>query len=127
MVILLGSQVAACATITGGTTQEIMVTTNPADARCVFEREGQPIGTIESTPGTLLVRRLKEDIMITCEKEGYQTANFHNNSGLNSGAVAANVATDLLLTLGVSSIIDSASGADNQYESSVNLTLAPSP
>src|SRR5262249_53385473 len=39
--------------------------------------------------------------------------------------IAANIATDLVLTLGVSSIIDSADGADNKYDSAVNITLLP--
>ena len=36
----------------------------------------------------------------------------------------ANVTADLLLTAGVSSIVGSASGADNKYDSVVNLTPA---
>lgn len=114
----------SCATINGGTTQEITVVSNPADARCVFEREGQPIGSIERTPGTLLVRRLNEDIEIICSKEGFEDAHFLNESGYSS-MIAANVATDLILTLGVSSIVDSASGADNEYLGTVNITLVP--
>ena len=114
----------SCATITDGTTQEITVVTNPADARCVFEREGQPIGSIERTPGTLLVRRLNETIKIICSKEGFEDAHFINESGYSS-MIAANVATDVILTLGLSSIIDSASGADNEYLGTVNITLVP--
>jgi len=100
------------------------VVTNPDDARCVFEREGAPIGTIERTPATLLVRRLNQDIQITCSKEGFEDAHFLNESGYSS-MIAANVATDVILTLGISSIIDSASGADNEYLGTVNISLVP--
>ena len=123
-IVALGIVVTGCASITGGTTQEITVITNPAGASCVFEREGLPIGTIATTPGTLLVRRLKHDIMIKCDKPGFHQATYLNNSGL-SGAIAGNVAADILLTAGISSIVDSASGADNEYDGSVNISLVP--
>lgn len=44
-----------------------------------------------------------------------------------SAAIAANVAVDLILTAGLSSIIDSANGADNKYDSVVNVSLATLP
>jgi hypothetical protein len=72
-----------------------------------------------------MVRRRKYDILIKCNKPGFQEATFINHSGLASGSVAGNVAADLLLTAGLSSIVDSASGADNQYDSVVNMTLVP--
>jgi len=122
---LLAGALAGCATIIEGTSQEILVTTNPSGASCVFEREGQPIGTIATTPGTLLIKKSKHDITIKCKKDGFEEATYVNDSGLASGAVAGNVAADLILTAGLSSIIDSASGADNQYESAVNITLIP--
>lgn len=112
-----------CATIIEGTSQEILVSTNPSGASCVFEREGQNIGTVPVTPGALLIKKSKHDITIKCSKEGFETATYINDSGLASGSVAGNVAADLLLTAGLSSIIDSASGADNKYESPVNVTL----
>jgi hypothetical protein len=116
---------AGCATLLEGTSQEILVSTNPAGATCTFEREGQTIATVPVTPGAALVQRRKHDITIKCKKAGFEEAVYINNSGLASGAVAGNVAADLLLTAGLSSIVDSASGADNQYESTVNITMIP--
>ena len=113
----------ACATIIEGTSQEILVSTNPSGASCIFEREGQNIGTVQVTPGALLIKKSKHDITIKCSKEGFETAVYINDSGLASGSVAGNVAADLLLTAGLSSIIDSASGADNQYTSPVNISM----
>jgi hypothetical protein len=115
----------ACATIIEGTSQEILVSTNPAGASCALEREGQPLATVAATPGTVLIKKSKYDITIKCTKDGFEQATYINNSGLASGSVAGNVAADLLLTAGLSSIIDSASGADNKYESPVNITLIP--
>ena len=120
-----GAVLTGCATLLEGTSQEILVSTNPAGATCTLEREGQTIATVAATPGAALVQRRKYDITVRCKKDGFQEATFINNSGLASGAVAGNVAADLLLTAGLSSIVDSASGADNQYDSTVNITMIP--
>jgi hypothetical protein len=123
---LLGAVlVSGCATLLEGTSQEILISTNPAGATCTLEREGQVIATVTATPGAALVKRRKHDITVRCKKDGFQDATYINDSGLASGAVAGNVAADLLLTGGLSSIVDSASGADNQYESAVNITMIP--
>jgi hypothetical protein len=122
---LAAGLVSGCATLLEGTSQEILISTNPAGATCTLEREGQTIATVATTPSAALVQRRKHDITIRCKKEGFQEATYINNSGLASGAVAGNVAADLLLTAGLSSIVDSASGADNQYESTVNITMIP--
>jgi hypothetical protein len=113
-----------CASITEGTSQDISVVTNPSGASCVFERQGMNIGTIASTPATLNVPKRKYDITIKCNKPVFQEASYLNHSGVTA-VIAANVATDLLLTAGLSSIIDSSTGADNKYDSAVNITLIP--
>ena len=114
-----------CSSIVQGTTQEIFINTTPAEASCTLEREGNRIGTVEPTPGMIAVEKTKHDITITCNKEGYQTATYYNRSGWESGSGAAGIALDVVLTLGLSSAIDSATGADNKYESPVNITLLP--
>jgi hypothetical protein len=113
-----------CASITEGTSQDISVVTNPAGASCVFERQGMNIGSIANTPATLNIPKRKYDVTIRCNKPGYQEATYLNHSGVTA-VIAANVATDLLLTAGLSSIIDSADGADNKYDSAVNITMIP--
>jgi hypothetical protein len=113
-----------CVSVFEGTSQDIHVATSPSGATCVFERQGQNIGTIISTPGVLTVRKNKYDITIKCDKPGYEQAAYNNHSGV-SAAIAANIAVDILLTAGIASIVDSANGADNKYDSVVNLTMAP--
>lgn len=114
-----------CSSIVQGTDQEIAVNTNPSGATCNLEREGNQIGAVLNTPGVATVSKTKHDITITCEKEGYQTATYLNDSGWESGSGAAGIALDVVLTLGISSAIDSATGADNKYESPVNITMVP--
>jgi hypothetical protein len=114
-----------CATIVcDGSSQYISVMSNPPGATCVFYRQGAAIGTIQSTPGNLTVKRRKYDINIKCDKAGYNQAEYFNKSGL-SNMVAGNIAADLILTAGISSIVDSASGADNEYTGSVVIGLTP--
>ena len=112
-----------CASVVGeGHTQTISVATTPVGASCTFYREGSAIGTIAHTPGRLQVDRRKYDIIIKCDKAGYGEATYVNHSGLVK-MVAANVAADIFLTMGVSSAVDSATGADNEYTSDVVIQM----
>lgn len=121
----LGVGLGACSSIVQGTDQDIAINTNPVGASCVLEREGEKIGELAASPGSVTVSKTKHDITITCDKDGYQTATYINDSGWESGSGAAGIALDVILTLGVSSAIDSATGADNKYESPVNITMIP--
>lgn len=116
---------AGCSSIVQGTDQSIVVNTNPPQATCTLEREGQQIGAVLATPGSVTVSKTKHDITITCEKDGFSTATFIADSGWESGSGAAGIALDVILTLGVSSAIDSATGADNKYQSPINITMVP--
>lgn len=120
----LALQVVGCASLVEGTYQEVAVNTSPTGASCAFEREGEKIGTVSSTPGSLLVRKSKYNITIRCDKPGYQQSVALSHSG-TSAAIAANIAVDVVLTLGISSIVDSASGADNKYDTPIVMTLIP--
>ena len=114
----------ACASLVGeGSSQNIAIMTNPSGATCTLTRHGDTIGKVE-TPGNILVKRRKYDINIKCAKPGYQDGEYLNKSGLSS-MVAGNVAADLILTAGISSIVDSANGADNEYTSPMVIGLNP--
>ena len=123
-VVAAGVGLSGCATVFEGTSQEISVVTNPPGAVCVFTRQGMEVGRVMNTPGTANIRKSKYDIIVQCSKPGYQDASYLNHSGVTA-VIAANVAADLLLTAGLSSIVDSADGADNKYDSAVNLSLTP--
>ncbi len=119
-VVLLALGLTNCASIIDGTTQEIVINTNPTDACCVLNRQGVSIGTVEQTPGGVTIQKTKEDITVVCDKEGYQTATHLSNSGIQ-GSTWGNI----VLGGGVGWAIDSARGADNYYETPVNITLLP--
>ena len=111
-----------CASILSGTTQEVYVNTNPPAASCKLTREGKQIGSVNPTPAAAKIEKTKKDITITCNKDGYQTATYIDHSG-TAGAFWGNVIAGGVIGMGV----DSATGADNKYESPVNITLVPQP
>jgi hypothetical protein len=109
-----------CSSIIEGTSQEITVNTNPSGAECSLEREGISIARVNPTPGAVTIKKTKHDITIVCKKPGYQDATYLNNSGA-AGATFGNIVAGG----GIGWAIDSASGADNKYDSPVNITLVP--
>lgn len=107
-----------CSTILEGRSQEIMINTSPEAATCVLKRKDETLGTITPTPGSMYVEKTKYDIMITCDKKGYETATYLNHSG-EDGAVFGNI----ILGGGIGWAVDSATGSDNKYTSPVNISL----
>lgn len=112
--------ISGCSSIIEGTSQDIVVNSDPSGAKCVFERQGRTIAQVDATPGVITIDKTKHDINITCSKEGYQDGSYFNKSD-----VAAMTAGNLILGGGIGWVIDSASGADNKYDGSVMVTLAP--
>jgi hypothetical protein len=103
-----------------GTSQSIQVNTIPAGAKCDLVRDGAVIGTVNPTPGSVTVKKNKQNILVNCEKDGYQNASFNNKSDF-AGATAGNI----LLGGLVGVAMDAASGAANKYDGEVNITLPP--
>jgi hypothetical protein len=110
----------ACSSIIEGTTQQITINTNPTGADCALKRQEEVIGRVAPTPGSVVIKKTKHDIVITCDKKGYQQATYLNHSGA-AGATFGNIVAGG----GIGWAIDSASGADNKYDSPVNLSLVP--
>ena len=118
--LLLSLAATGCASIIEGTSQEISINTNPAAADCALKRQDQVIARVNPTPGAATIKKTKYDITIYCNKTGYQEATYMNHSGA-AGATFGNI----VLGGGIGWAIDSAAGADNKYDSPVNITLVP--
>ncbi len=110
----------ACSSVIEGHAQQIQINTSPPGATCQLNRMGEVIGTVGPTPSALMIEKTKYDLTIKCTKQGYEEGTYLNHSG----AAAATVGNILFGTLGpIGWGIDSASGADNKYDTPVNITL----
>jgi hypothetical protein len=118
--VIAATGLSGCSSVIEGTSQEILVNTNPSGANCEFVRQGNVIARVTQTPGGATIKKTKHDITLKCQKDGYQEATYLNHSGA-AGATFGNI----ILGGGIGWAIDSASGADNKYDGVVNITLVP--
>lgn len=120
VVVALGFAASACATIVSGTSQDLNVSTEPAGAECRVERQGAMLGIVKFTPGNVTVPRHKDNIVVSCTRDGYETSNEILAASF-SGATFGN----LLLGGFVGVVIDASSGANNKYPERVVIVLTP--
>jgi len=112
---------AACATVVGGTTQEVFIESEPAGASCKVDRLGANVGVVNPTPGRVNVSRSKETMIVGCTRDGYDLSNEVVASSF-TGATLGNI----LLGGVVGVVVDAASGANNKYPDRVLVVLTPS-
>src|SRR5262245_51828498 len=74
-----------CGTITQGTSQDIAITSSPPGGHCELNRKGEHVASLYSTPGSVVVDKSRNDIVLTCDKPGYQTASVHLESDPSLG------------------------------------------
>ena len=119
--LIAGSlMLSGCATIVNGSTQSVTVSTDPPGASCKLSRQDETLGAVPMTPGSVQVSKSKNDMVVTCEKPGYQTAVVSKSPSFG-GATFGNI----LLGGGVGAIVDAASGANYTYPSEVHGAIAP--
>ena len=116
--LLLLLPLCACASIIDGSSQQITINTSPESADCELVRQDLPIGRINPPPGRVVIKKTKHDIIVTCKKSGYETTKHFLKSGSQDATWGNIVAGG-----GIGWAIDSASGADNYYETPVNISL----
>ncbi len=111
--------VGGCATVFTGTTQAISIDSQPSGAACTLTRQGQRIASLE-TPGQITVSRSRRAIQVTCRKTDYQdTGDF-----LGAEREPASYA-NILVPLGVGTIVDSGSGARARYPATLIVRMVP--
>jgi hypothetical protein len=119
-VVCLGIGASACATIVGGTTQDLYIDSDPAGAACKIDRQGATVGMVNPTPGKTSVPRHKDNIVVSCTHDGYEQSNEVLASNF-SGATLGNI----LLGGFVGVVIDASSGANNKYPERIVVILTP--
>lgn len=111
-----------CATVLKGTHDTVALDTVPAGANCTVDRDGDRVGAVQATPGTIRLSKSRHDLQVTCAREGYQTAQTVAHPRFN-GATFFN-----LLLGGIPGfLVDAVSGANNTYPPQVRLGLAENP
>lgn len=114
------SLLSGCATIVNGSSQMVTITTTPPSAACMLDRIGTRLGVIPQTPSSLRIDKSKNDLSVTCSKEGFAMASV-TKSPRFSGATFGN----LLVGGAVGVVIDVASGANYAYPNTIELALIP--
>ena len=109
-----------CATLVKGTDDTVTVLTEPSGGACGLERDGDIIAAIKQTPETVEVDRDKDDIVVTCDLDKYETTVGRLESEFG-GATFGNI----LLGGVVGIAVDAASGANNNYPDSITLVMRP--
>jgi len=115
--LLCASGLSGCATIIDGTTQPVSVNTTPQDgAKCTLVNSQ---GTwYLTTPGSTTVHKTKNDMTISCTKDGFAGGQTLAKSHFG-GATAGNVILGGVVGIGV----DAASGANYYYNSPITVDL----
>jgi hypothetical protein len=120
--VWLAVSLAACATITKGTTQVVAVNTpGVAGASCTLTSPA--IGTLTVvTPDTISLPKASDNISVRCSKECYQDGAGVISSNME-GMTAGNIILGGVIGLGV----DAVSGAMNKYSPEIQVALIPIP
>lgn len=118
------TMLSACASILSGTEQNIHVNSNPEGANCALARpvarDSAPIqfSRVNPTPGEVTLSKTKYDITVSCSKPGYV-----DGVALLESDTDATTFGNLIFGGLIGWGIDSARGADNKYDSAVNVPL----
>jgi hypothetical protein len=119
--VLLGAlALAACATVTKGTTQVIAVNT-PGVPGATCTLTSSAIGSqLVVTPGTISLEKSKEEVSVRCTKQCYTEGAGVIASNLE-GMTAGNIILGGVIGFGV----DAASGAMNKYSPEIQVVMTP--
>ncbi|MEL6373711.1 MAG: hypothetical protein AAFR04_07060 [Pseudomonadota bacterium] len=116
--VALASALGGCATIVEGTSQKLTVNTAPQGANCVLNRNGERIGAVASTPGTVDISNSRHDILISCDRAGYSRTQATLNSRFQAMTLG-----NLLVGGVVGVVVDAGSGAMNKYDKAITIPM----
>ena len=109
-----------CSTIVEGTDQTVSVLTDPSEASCELTRDGQTVGHVNPTPGSVRLEKSGTDVIVYCKKDGH----FDGTETLSS-SVAGMTFGNIRFGGVIGFAVDGVSGAMNKYDTSVKVILPP--
>lgn len=115
---LLLSLLPGCATLVNGSSQNVTVGTTPPNASCTLDRVGARLGVIAQTPGSLRIDKSKNELSVTCSKDGFDTVTVKKSPSF-SGATFGNIIAGGIVGV----VVDAASGANYSYPDTIELAL----
>ena len=127
--VVFGLLSSGCATVTGGTTQDVSVKTQKdsvdvAGADCVLSNSKGTYTVV--TPGKVNVHRAKDDLSVKCTKDGEVPAVTSVQSSGRTGALWGNI-----IMFGVGTVvthqIDKATGGAYAYPDDITLSFGIPP
>ncbi|WP_426954828.1 hypothetical protein [Muricoccus radiodurans] len=112
----------ACATITTSPSQNVNVVTEPAGATCTFQRNGQTVGVVNPTPGTVRIGKSSRNTTVSCTREGHLTT-----EAVLTPEFQPMFLGNILIGGVVGIIVDASTGAVSRYPDALQITLPPDP
>lgn len=112
------SLLSGCASIVDGTSQNVSVETPPVSGAICSLKNNKGKWFIGNTPGTVVVHRSNEALLVKCEKVGYQKA-IKSFQSTTKAMIAGNIVFGGLIGGGV----DAADGAAFRYPGDMQVPM----
>ena len=110
----------ACSTITIGTTQAVAINTPGVEkAECELKSEGIGVKSV-TTPATIVLDKSQHNVEVTCRKKC-----FTEGKGVIASHTDEMTAGNLIVGGVVGLAVDAGSGAMNQYEPQIQVSMTP--
>jgi hypothetical protein len=110
--------VSGCATLVSDDHQSIVITSDPVGATCEVRQGGVLVGTVATTPGTILVGKSRHDIAIDCTRPGY-----YPGAAVLEPHFQGWTFGNILYGGSVGLLVDTSSGAINEYPHWVSVFM----
>lgn len=107
-----------CASIVSGTNQSVSIETNPTNNATCSLTNDKGKWFVSNTPGSVTVNRSYQDLVIECQKKGYQSGASKVKSTTKPMAFG-NVIFGGVIGAGV----DAASGAAYDYPTNIHISM----
>jgi hypothetical protein len=121
LIAVTPAMLGGCASVIKGSSQPIAISTPPVTGATCVLTSSRGSWTV-TTPGSVEVKRSKDDIEIHCDKPGYQPAVKIIPSGLEETAAADMLLSDFTV---IGAGVDAATGAMNQYPHTFEVPMRP--